>query len=81
MHEAAAMGIPSVTTPLLAEQLDWQHEKELLVGENPGCFAEQCVRLYRDESLWGSVQYAALEAVTKDCSADQFQQELKSLFD
>ena len=81
VHEAAAMGIPSVTTPLLAEQLDWQHEKELLVGENPGCFAEQCVRLYRDESLWRSVQYAALEGVTKDCSADQFQQELKSLFD
>ena len=81
VHEAAAMGIPSVTTPLLAEQLDWQHEKELLVGETPGCFAEQCVRLYRDESLWRSVQYAALEAVTKDCSADQFQQELKSLFD
>ena len=27
VHEATAMGIPSVTTPLLAEQLDWQHEK------------------------------------------------------
>ena len=81
VHEATAMGIPSVTTPLLAEQLDWQHEKELLVGETPECFAKQCVRLYQDESLWRSVQNAGLEAVTKDCSPEQFQQELESLFD
>ncbi|MED5411787.1 MAG: glycosyltransferase [Pseudomonadota bacterium] len=81
VHEATAMGIPSVTTPLLAEQLDWRHEKELLVGETPECFAKQCVRLYQDESLWRSVQDAGLEAITKDCSPEQFQQELESLFD
>ena len=41
----------------------------------------KCVRLYQDESLWRSVQDAGLEAITKDCSPEQFQQELESLFD
>ncbi|NKB34513.1 MAG: glycosyltransferase [Pseudomonadales bacterium] len=81
VHEAAAMGLPSVTTPLLAEQLGWQHEKELLIGADPKGFADQCVRLYQDEGLWQSVRSAALEAADSDCSDAQFQENLKSLFD
>ncbi|PDH34607.1 MAG: hypothetical protein CNF02_04420 [OM182 bacterium MED-G28] len=80
VHEAASMGIPCVTTPLLAMQLQWQHEKELLIGEDAKCFAEQCVRLYQDEALWQSVQEAGLTAVEKDCSDSKFQEELKALF-
>lgn len=80
VHEAASMGIPCVTTPLLAMQLQWQHEKELLIGEDAKCFAEQCVRLYQGEALWQSVQEAGLTAVERDCSDSKFQEELKALF-
>ena len=80
VHEAASMGIPCVTTPLLAMQLQWQHEKELLIGKDAESFAEQCVRLYRDEALWQSIQEAELSAVAQDCSDSRFQENLKALF-
>ena len=47
VHEAAANGLPSVVTPLLAGQLTWSHDSELLVAESAEQFAEQCLRLYR----------------------------------
>jgi GT2 family glycosyltransferase len=81
VHEAASKGIPCVTTPLLANQLQWQHEKELLVGEDAEGFAEQCIRLYLDEALWQSVRDAELSAIAKDCSDSIFQSNLKALFD
>ena len=35
VHEAAAKGLPSVTTALLAKQLGWQDGKELLIADTP----------------------------------------------
>ncbi len=51
VQEAAAHGVPAVVTPLLARQLGWRHEQEVLVAENPQDFAAQCLRLYRDAEL------------------------------
>ena len=76
VHEAAAHGIPAVVTPLLARQLGWRHEQEVLVGENPEAFAAQCARLYRDARLWERLSKSAREAVARDCSETKFQQTL-----
>jgi len=81
VHEATARGIPCVSTPLLADQLEWQHEQELLVGASPEEYAAQCVRLYQEQDLWNSIRDAGLKAVAKDCSNEKFQTDLKSLFD
>ena len=35
VHEAAAYGLPIVTTSLIAQQLGWKHETELLVRDDP----------------------------------------------
>ncbi len=80
VHEAAAQGIPAVVTPLLARQLGWRHEREVLVGENPESFAEQCLRLYRDAELWERISAAGREAVARDCSEERFRQTLEGLF-
>ncbi len=80
VHEAAAHGIPAVVTPLLARQLGWRHEREVLVGENPESFAEQCLRLYRDAELWERISAAGREAVARDCSTERFRQTLEELF-
>lgn len=80
VHEAAAHGIPAVVTPLLARQLGWRHEREVLVGENPESFAEQCLRLYRDAELWERISAAGREAVARDCSEERFRQTLEELF-
>ncbi|MDD9890065.1 MAG: glycosyltransferase family 4 protein, partial [Gammaproteobacteria bacterium] len=81
VHEATARGIPCVITPLLADQLGWQHEQEVLVGTSPEEYAEQCIRLYQDKALWQSVRDAGLDAVAEDCSEEKFQSNLNSLFD
>lgn len=80
VHEAAGVGVPCVTTPLLAEQLGWQHDQELLVGQNSEEFAKQCIRLYQDETLWNSIRENGLKAVDVDCSEELFQEKLRSIF-
>ncbi len=80
IHEAAAMGLPSVTTNLLARQLGWQHERELLVADTATDYAEQCHRLHQDEKVWQRVRAAGLEAIAEDCSEQTFRNNLAALF-
>ena len=80
VHEAAAHGIPSVATTLLADQLGWTDGSQLLVGDTAQEFAEQCVRLYQDADLWSQLRDAGLDAITRDCSDDKFQAALRDLF-
>lgn len=70
--EAAAHGIPCVVSPLLADQLGWENEGELLVGEPGPAFADCCVRLYSHEDLWEEVRMRALDRVTRDYGSDSF---------
>ena len=80
IHEAAARGLPSVTTPLLAQQLGWKDSKELLVGDTPEGYAAQCIKLYQDEKLWQDVRDAGLAAIIEDCSQETFRKNLAGLF-
>lgn len=80
IHEAAAKGLPSVTTALLAQQLGWQDGKELLVGDTPMDYATQCIKLYQDERLWQDVREAGLIRIAEDCSQEAFRKNLAELF-
>ena len=80
VHEAAANGVPAVVTPLLARQLGWRHEQEVLVGEDPESFARQCVRLHSDADLWQRLSSGGREAVARDCSEERFRQTLEQVF-
>ncbi len=80
VHEAAAHGVPSVTTALLAKQLGWEHEEQLLVGDRASEFADQCIRLYQNAELWNHVRSAGLRSVSRECSDKKFQTTLKALF-
>ena len=81
VHEAAANGIPSVITPLLAEQLGWRHEEEVLVAKDPEQFALACIRLHRDKALWEHLLNSARNAVLRDCSEERMQHVLRGVFD
>lgn len=80
VHEASAHGLPSVTTSLLAQQLGWQHEQQLLLADDPAGFAGQCLRLLQNEKLWNAVRQSTLTVVERDCSAENFEQALAGLF-
>jgi hypothetical protein len=70
--DAAAHGVPVVLTPVLAEQLGWRHEDEVLVAESPQEFAAQCLRLHGDEDLWNHIRSRALARVAQDCDPPRF---------
>ncbi len=79
VHEAAAYGLPIVTTFLIARQLQWQNEQDLLVADNPQNFALQCIKLYQDESLWQRIRDSALAKVESQCSPEAFTQKIKNI--
>jgi hypothetical protein len=76
IYEAAAHGLPVVSTPLLANQLSWRHETELLIGEDAKTFAASCVRLYRDAELWERLRTNALDRLRSECSPAAFEAKL-----
>ncbi len=49
--EAMALGKPVVTTSIGCEGLDVEHEKHLLIADNPEDFAHQVIRLLQDKEL------------------------------
>lgn len=79
--EAAAHGVPMVATPLVAEQLNWRHERELLVADGPQEFARQCLRLHQDADLWQRLRDGALRAAQRECSREAFAKNLKHILD
>jgi glycosyltransferase involved in cell wall biosynthesis len=79
VHEAAAHGLPVVTTPLLARQLGWTHEAELLAADTPDGFAQGCERLFHDAALWAQLREGALAALRRDCDESAFTQTVAAL--
>jgi len=81
VHEAVAKGLPVVTTTLISQQLGWQPEIELLVGDNAAEFANQCVRLYNDAELWEKIRNNGLKRIANECSPDNFTETLKGILE
>jgi glycosyltransferase involved in cell wall biosynthesis len=79
IHEAASRGLPVAATSLLAKQLDWSGETDLLVGDDPIEFAKQCIRLHSEPQTWGSIRAGALKRITNECSPAAFKANLRSI--
>ena len=76
IHEAAARGLPVVATSILAQQLGWAAEQDLLVADSAQDFAAQIARLYHDEDLWRRLRANAFARVKSDCAPKKFRQTL-----
>lgn len=81
IYDAAAHGLPIVTTPLLASQVSWSAGEELLVGSDGEGFASECVRLYTDSRLWDELRDGALARVAAECSPKIFADRLENIID
>lgn len=77
--EAAAHGVPAVVTPLIAHQLGWSHDNEVLVGASPSDFAQQCANLYSSKELWERIRLQALERVREQFSMEQFKRQVSTV--
>lgn len=76
VQEAAAHGVPTVATSLLADQLGWRDGVELLIADDSAEFAAQCSRLYTDAGLWHLIRSNALRRVASECSPTAFRSAL-----
>jgi GT2 family glycosyltransferase len=79
VYEAAAHGLPVVATSLLAAQVGWRHERELLVADTSEEFATQCLRAHENVDLWQRLRNNALEAVQRDCNPRIFTDTLQAM--
>ena len=81
VQTAAAHGLPVVCTSILAEELGWHNEVELLVADDPEGFAQCCARLYSDDGLWARLRSNALNRVAQECSHQAFADTLAQALD
>jgi glycosyltransferase involved in cell wall biosynthesis len=79
VYDAAAHGVPTVITPILARAIGWTHERETLVAASPADFAIACHRLHEDRELWERIRSTALERVREDCSTAHFDRVVAAL--
>ncbi|MBV8054312.1 MAG: glycosyltransferase [Deltaproteobacteria bacterium] len=79
--EAAACGVPIVATSLLAAQLGWVGDEQLLTAPatDPEKFADQCVRLYSDKKLWSRLCEEALARVRDEYNPERFVENLRTI--
>jgi len=81
---ASALGLPTVASRHLAEQLEWIPDQDLLAPPtgDAKAFSEACIRLHEDEILWQRLREGALERVTKEFAQGPFQSTIrKTLID
>jgi glycosyltransferase involved in cell wall biosynthesis len=79
VHEAAAHGLPTVVTPLLAEQLNWRDGSEIAVGADARSFAEACIRIHEDRKQWLDLRTNALARIETECSVEAFDRQLEQI--
>ena len=68
-----------VATPIAIEGMYAEHGREILVAESERAFADEVVRLYRDESLWNRLSAAAVNNVEQYFSQDAARRSIEAL--
>jgi hypothetical protein len=79
--EAASRGVPVVCSGLLATQLGWRRDQDVLVADTPEGFALAVARLHSDVHLWDSLRASALNRVAIDCNPQDFRATVAALFE
>lgn len=81
VHESVSHGLPTLVTPILAEQVGWPDGTGILARDwrDPHAFIEALVRLHEDETLWTSVQAAGLERIRAECDPAAYAARIRDL--
>ena len=74
-------GIPAVVSPVVAEQLGFKEEKEVLIAATPDDFIQKIIQAYTDKSLWGELQKNALAYIEKNCEPASLKAKLQDILE
>lgn len=69
---AAAYGLPSVLSPLLAKQLGWLNNRECLVGEDDDDFVDKICAMYTNKNIWLNIRENMKTYLKNKCSTEIF---------
>lgn len=79
--DAAAHGLPAVVTPLIAGQLGWQENQDILIGHSAEDFARKVAGLYTDQDLFYQIRQNALARIREEYSSERFKSNLATAID
>lgn len=77
--EAAASGIPVVASQILVNQLGWKDKTHILSATDAQSFADACIELYGNQTLWKRIQKQAFDVIKRDFSKKKFYENLKNI--
>ena len=74
VHEAAAHGLPTMATTLIAEQLGWTIGEDIAAAspDDADGFAAALIAAYSDEARWTKLRNAALARIAAECDPAAF---------
>lgn len=78
VHEAFSHGIPTVTTPLIAEQLGVD-ENTVLIGRHAEEFAQKVIQCYTNPEVWHRLRQNSLKLVDQKFSKQVYKDRLNQI--
>lgn len=81
VHEAVGRGLPSLVTPILADQIGWRDGTGYLVRDwhDPEGFAQGLVQLHENAETWAAVQRSGLGRMRAECEPGLYTAALRRL--
>jgi O-antigen biosynthesis protein len=76
---AMQYGVPVVATTVSVEGMYLQHERDVLVADDPEAFADGVIRLHNDPLLWQQLRQGGLENIEEWFSRVRAREALKSV--
>ena len=67
VHQAAAHGLPVVTTPLVACQMGWEPNQDVVTAQTGSDFALAMARLIHDSDFWNTISSGGRRRVAEEC--------------
>jgi len=76
--DAVGQGMPVVGTSLIANQLGWQSERDLLCGDSAAELVRQIVRLHESSTLWQKIVASGRKKLQAEYSPQIFKSQLRA---
>jgi GT2 family glycosyltransferase len=77
--QSLSFGLPVVSTTIGAEGMHLKHDKNVLVADQPGAFANYIVQLHRDVELWERLSQAGVKTIAEHFSVAAARRNLQEL--
>lgn len=81
INSSMAFGVPVVATTVAVEGMGLEDERDVLVADSPGDFAEAILRVHDDEALWLSLAEAGKRNIEKYFSVEVAERQLRAVLE